>query len=110
MGEEQKQKLAGVLDFLAQTASVVTIPALLGLAYWVHLEIKSALQASQIEAAQAYVQKSEFKDVISQLVTADTKNSYEIKNVRDEEQHNHVDTVLSIQHLNDLANRQKQPN
>ena len=39
MSEEMEQQIKAKMDFFGQLASIFTIPTIIALAYWMHLEI-----------------------------------------------------------------------
>jgi len=71
MSDEKQQQLTGVMNFIGQTASVLTIPVFLVGWYMIGLKIDNVNQAQQIINQQMYVPKVEFKDAVSDLQQAD---------------------------------------
>lgn len=106
LNREQEQTL-GRLNLIGQLSSVLTIPLILVLAYWVRLEIHSAVSDFRSEAAATYALKSELKEDVVQLSAADTRTWVELSNFREEERRQDNSASMALQRLKDVLYNQK---
>ena len=66
-----EQQIKAKMDFFGQLASIFTIPTIIALAYWMHLEIRSAIQDEHASVLQNFVDKPTFSSIVADLHHSD---------------------------------------
>ena len=93
------------LGWVGDVASIVIIP--LAIWGWFTIQQSITLNRTQSEssAKDCYVAKSDFKEAIIQLASADAKAWAEISAVKDDERRDNTTTAMELQHLKDIVSR-----